>query len=291
MIEIINLSKRYGKKTYALRDVHLTIGSGLYGLLGPNGAGKTTLMRILVTLLKPTFGQVTINGVSLAETPDLIRQQIGYLPQVFQIDPRMTGWEFLDYVGVMKGIPSREERTQCVKAILERVNLIDQASQKVKTYSGGMRQRLGIAQALLGDPPVLVVDEPTAGLDPEERVRFRNLLAELSADRIVILSTHIVADIEASCNELAVIDRGRVAMTGTLSELQRHAEGKVWDVVVEDDELALLQQHSQIVTTRRAEDGVRLRVISADNPLGKGTPVPPSLEDGYMTLLGEKSNA
>lgn len=291
MIEIINLSKRYGKKTYALQDVHLTIGSGLYGLLGPNGAGKTTLMRILVTLLKPTSGQVTINGVSLAEKPDLIRQQIGYLPQTFQIYPRMTGWEFLDYVGVMKGLASREERIQRIKAILERVNLTDQAPQKVKTYSGGMRQRLGIAQALLGDPHVLVVDEPTAGLDPEERVRFRNLLAELSADRIVILSTHIVADIEASCNELAVIDRGRVAMTGTLTELQRQAEGKVWDVVVGDDELAVLQQHGQIMATRRAEDGVRLRMISADNPLQKGTPVPPSLEDGYMALLGEKSDA
>lgn len=291
MIEIENVSQRYGKKMYALKDVQLSIGKGLYGLLGPNGAGKTTLMRILVTLLQPTSGHVMFDGVSLTENPDRIRQQIGYLPQAFRIYPRMTGWEFLDYVGVMKGIVSRSERRAAILEQLEKVNLTEQATKKVKAYSGGMRQRLGIAQALLGDPRVLIVDEPTAGLDPEERIRFRNLLAQLSIDRVVILSTHIVADVESSCNRLAVINRGRVAMTGTLTELEQQAAGKVWEVVVSGEELATIRPHVRIVATRRVGTDVQLRVISDDNPLQKGTSVPPTLEDGYMALLGELTDA
>ncbi|WP_315969685.1 ABC transporter ATP-binding protein [Numidum massiliense] len=284
------VSKRYGK-TYALKNIDLSIGKGLFGLLGPNGAGKTTLMRILVTLLKPTEGEVTVNGLSLTKKPDAVREQIGYLPQTFHLYPHLTGREFLDYVAVMKGINAKRERTKVIDELLEQVNLTDKSRRKIKTYSGGMRQRLGIAQALLGDPHVLVVDEPTAGLDPEERVRFRNLLSQISVNRVVILSTHIVADIESSCNRLAVMDRGRVVTTGTLADLRHEAEGIVWEITASDEEYAALESHVKIVSTRRTDTGIQLKVIARDNPLGRGTPLKPTLEDGYMALLGGTSHA
>ena len=287
MIKIKELTKVYKKKYTALQHVDLEIGTGMFGLLGPNGAGKTTLMRILATLLHPSSGEVEIEGFSLTKQPEKIREIIGYLPQHFQIYPQLTAIEFLDYVAVMKGIENKHERKQVVQQILEEVNLVEKAKKKVKTYSGGMKQRLGIAQALLGNPKVLIVDEPTAGLDPEERVRFRNLLARLSIDRTIILSTHIVADIENSCNQLAVLDHGMLAMTGSLDELQAKAEGKVWEVTVTDGEYQRLA-HLQIVSTRRTTEGIQCRIISDEKPTEEATLVSPTLEDGYLALIGGK---
>ncbi|GAE09083.1 ABC transporter ATP-binding protein [Paenibacillus sp. JCM 10914] len=202
MITIEHLNKTYRKGVKALTDISLQLDTGMTGLLGPNGAGKTTLMRILSTLLAPTSGKITVNGIPL-ERPEEVRRLIGYLPQHFHIYPQLTGRDYLDYVAVMKGITDRMARQREIARLLETVNLQDKADMKVRTYSGGMKQRIGIAQALLGSPDVLVVDEPTSGLDPQERVRFRNVLTRFSINRTVLLSTHIVADIESNCRHIA----------------------------------------------------------------------------------------
>ncbi|GGK12006.1 ABC transporter ATP-binding protein [Caldalkalibacillus thermarum] len=288
MIMIEGLYKRY-KKHVALRDINLRIDKGIFGLLGPNGAGKTSLMRILATLLKPTSGEVTVHGISLTKQPDEIRKLIGYLPQHFQIYPQLTAYDFLDYVGVMKGIKEKKERENRIKHLLAEVNLQQAARQKIKTFSGGMKQRLGIAQALLGDPAVLIVDEPTAGLDPEERIRFRNLISRLGMERIVILSTHIVADIESSCQSLAVLSQGRVVLTGTLEDLRQQAADKVWELEIEERELERYHQYP-IVSTRRTDHGVRVKVIAGEKPAPSAIPLSPSLEEGYMALIGGKAD-
>ncbi|WP_334076195.1 MULTISPECIES: ABC transporter ATP-binding protein [Paenibacillus] len=292
MIEIKHLSKKYRRGGLALNDVTLTLHEGMVGLLGPNGAGKSSLMRILATLVEPTSGGASINGIPLRKAED-IRKIIGYLPQQFQVYPQLTGTEYLDYVGAMKGINDPKRRKREIERLLVEVNLQDKAGKRIKTYSGGMKRRLGIAQALLGSPQVLIVDEPTAGLDPEERVRFRNLLTRFSLGRIVLLSTHIVADIESNCRQIAVLDRGHVRMTGDLSELQEYGKGKVWEGVVSEEQFARLDPMS-IVSTRRTEDGLRCRIIGDASPAGSGAvQVRPTLEDGYLALLrtGSKEGA
>ena len=224
-IEIRNLNQFYGKKQ-ALKDVNLTIEKGMFGLLGRNGAGKTTLMKVLVTLLPKSEGKVAVCGRSVEKAQE-VRRITGYLPQEFSMYPNMTVYEAMDYLGVLSGL-SRLQRRQRIPQLLERVNLQEDRRKKVKTLSGGMKRRLGIAQAILHDPEVLIVDEPTAGLDPEERVRFRNLLCETAEERIVILSTHIVGDIEATCENIAVLDRGEIIYKGTVPELISMAEGRVF---------------------------------------------------------------
>ncbi|WP_068777821.1 ABC transporter ATP-binding protein [Paenibacillus sp. FJAT-26967] len=283
MIEIRNLTKSY-KKHAALQDVSLDIKQEMFGLLGPNGAGKTTLMRILATLLKPTKGSVRIGGIDLADA-ERIRPIIGYLPQYFHLYPQLTAIELLDYVAVMKGMNHPGERREQIRYLLEQVNLTDKARTKIRTFSGGMKQRLGIAQALLGDPRVLIVDEPTAGLDPEERVRFRNLLNQSSLSRTVLLSTHIVADIESSCSRVAVLSRGQVAFAGSLTELQACAEGKVWEAELGEREFAAYKPH-EIVSARRTSHGMLCRIVSEIRPAGDSIPVRPTLEDGYLALIG-----
>ncbi|MED4600982.1 ABC transporter ATP-binding protein [Paenibacillus validus] len=284
MITIRNLSKQYKNGEWALQHINLSIENGMFGLLGPNGAGKTTLMRILATLLHPTEGDVLLHGVPLTE-PHRVRGMLGYLPQYFQVYPQLTAFEFLDYVGVMKGLDDKRKRKEEIEHLLEKVNLANKGKSKVKTFSGGMKQRLGIAQALLGSPRVLIVDEPTAGLDPEERVRFRNLLTQFSIDRTVLLSTHIVADIETSCRKLAVLNRGEVALTGSVHELGAYAEGSVWELEVSEQEFAAFSP-SQIVSTSRTEHGIVCRVVSASCPGLYAAAVKPTLEDGYLALLG-----
>ncbi|AZK46137.1 ABC transporter ATP-binding protein [Paenibacillus lentus] len=284
MIEINHLYKMYRKGQLALDDVNMTIGEGMVGLLGPNGAGKTSLMRILATLIRPSSGDALINGVSLKKAED-IRAMIGYLPQQFQVYPQLTGAEFLDYVAVMKGMSDPRKRKAEIVRLLEEVNLSEKAYKRIRTYSGGMRRRLGIAQALLGSPQVLIVDEPTAGLDPEERVRFRNLLTRFSLGRIVLLSTHIVADIESNCRQIAVLDQGRVCFSGDLAELQASGQGKVWEGIVEEGLFAELNPMS-IVSTRRTDEGLLCRIISDAPPIGmEAAAVRPTLEDGYLALL------
>lgn len=224
-IVIRNLSKNYGKKT-ALQNVSVTIPSGMYGLLGRNGAGKTSLMRILATLSVPTGGEIRMNGIPIKETHK-IREIVGYLPQDFSFYRNMSVYRAMDYLGLLSNIPDKIRRER-ISTLLEQVNLKERAGTKVKALSGGMKQRLGIAQALLHDPQILIVDEPTAGLDPEERIRFRNLLSEFAEDRIVILSTHISSDVESSCEHIGVLDDGRMIWNGATEKLVRQAEGKVY---------------------------------------------------------------
>lgn len=284
MIEIQSLTKRYRKHT-AIDDIDLSLEHGMFGLLGPNGAGKTTLMRIMATLLTPTAGDVVIDGVSLKKNPEKIREKVGYLPQFFRIYPQMTGYEFLDYIAVMKGIHQSSKRKQVIANILEHVNLSNKAKKKVKTYSGGMKQRLGIAQALLAEPDILIVDEPTAGLDPEERVRFRNLLASFSINHTVVLSTHIVADIESSCDQVAVLNEGKIMLMGQLDDLQACASNKVWELYV-DNKPALAQIEGKIVSTKKVTDGFVCKVISDHKPTSEARQLESSLEDGYLALIG-----
>jgi ABC-2 type transport system ATP-binding protein len=289
MITIEHLSKTYRKGAWALLDVSLQLDKGMTGLLGPNGAGKTTLMRILATLLTPTSGQVRVNGISIGR-PEEIRQMIGYLPQHFHIYPQLTGRDYLDYVAAMKGITERGARQKEVSRLLEMVNLQGKADKKVRTYSGGMKQRLGIAQALLGSPDILIVDEPTSGLDPQERVRFRNVLTRFSIDRTVLLSTHIVADIESNCRRIAVMNKGRLAMNGSLAELQACGKGQVWEAVMSPDEFALIDPMS-VVSTRTVPEGVLCRFIGQAAPVAGAFPADPTLEDGYLSLLRRDRHA
>lgn len=288
MIEIARLSKQYKKGEWALQDVTLAFGRGMTGLIGPNGAGKTTLMSILATLLHPSSGKVAIEGIPITR-PDEIRRLVGYLPQDFQVYPQVTAAEFLDYVAAMKGIGGRKRRREEIARLLEGVNLAGQENKKVKDFSGGMKRRLGIAQALLGSPPVLIVDEPTAGLDPEERVRFRNLLARYGRDRTVLLSTHIMADVEGSCRSAAVLRQGRVAMEGTLAELAACAAGRVWIVELSEREFAALSP-TGILSAVRTRDGIRCRVLSDSKPGDCAIQAEPVLEDGYLALIGGGRN-
>lgn len=289
MITIEHLSKTYRKGAWALLDVSLQLDKGMTGLLGPNGAGKTTLMRILATLLTPTSGQVRVNGISIGR-PEEIRQMIGYLPQHFHIYPQLTGRDYLDYVAAMKGIKERGARQKEISRLLEMVNLQGKADKKVRTYSGGMKQRLGIAQALLGSPDILIVDEPTSGLDPQERVRFRNVLTRFSIDRTVLLSTHIVADIESNCRRIAVMNKGRLAMNGSLAELQACGKGQVWEAVMGHEEFALIDPMS-VVSTRTVPEGVLCRFIGQAAPVAGAFPADPTLEDGYLSLLRRDRHA
>lgn len=285
MIQIDHLSKKYTRGGLALDDVTLTLNEGMVGLLGPNGAGKSSLMRILATLTPPTSGEATLFGISLRRAEE-IRRIIGYLPQQFQVYPQLTGVEYLDYVAVMKGMTDKKKRKAEIDALLEQVNLQDKARKRVQTYSGGMKRRLGIAQALLGSPQVLIVDEPTAGLDPEERVRFRNLLTRFSLGRIVLLSTHIVADIESNCRQIAVLDKGKLKLSGELADLQEFGNGKVWEVRLSESQFARVDPMS-VVSTRPTEGGLLCRIIGETPPQGasEAALVPPTLEDGYLALL------
>ncbi|MBX3062231.1 MAG: ABC transporter ATP-binding protein [Anaerolineae bacterium] len=283
-IQISHLTKNYGS-VRALDDVSLTIKGGMYGLLGPNGAGKSTLMKILATLLPPTSGSVTIGAYDLVKQPGEVRQNLGYLPQDFGFYRSLNAYQTLDYIATMKNIPANQRKAQ-IERLLEQVNLTKDARRRVGGYSGGMRQRLGIAQALMGDPALLIVDEPTAGLDPEERIRFRNLLARLSGDRTVLLSTHIVADIEASCVGVAVINQGKLVFNGTPDELVARAKGLVWQIDAAPQEWEQLEQHYSIISSRSASgSGLQVRLIAAENPFGRGVPAEASLEDGYMAVM------
>ena len=279
---IDQVTKSYGKHT-ALQAFTLALRPGVLALLGPNGAGKTTLMNILATVTAPTSGTLTWNGEDVRRRPDALRRVLGYLPQDFGVYPNLNALEFLTYIAAVKGLQARAARDR-IEALLVLVNLSDVRKQALGGYSGGMRQRLGIAQALLNDPKLLIVDEPTAGLDPEERVRFRNLLTELSGERIVILSTHIVSDVEAVATDIALIDRGRLLLTASPEAMLARAEGRVWSTTVPSAELAELKQRLLISGTLRRSNGVEIRFVSATPPAG-ARPMPPTLEDAYLLVL------
>ena len=286
-IEIHNLSKSY-KSTKALQEVSMQIPGGVFGLLGPNGTGKTTLMRILATLLLPSAGTAQIGDWEVTRQPDEVRRRLGYLPQEFGFFGSLTGFEMLDYIAIMKGVPSNR-RKAAIEEALASVGLEDRGRQRIRTCSGGMKQRLGIAQVLLGDPDLLIVDEPTGGLDPEERIRFRGILGRLGSQRTVLLSTHIVADIEASCDRVAVLQRGRLVFTGTPAGLAALAHGKVWEVELEQAEWTALQSSYHLISSRPQNGKVHLRLVGAENPLGRGTLLSPGVEDGYVALISGNS--
>ena len=281
---IEHVSKRYNREVWGLRDFSLSLAPGVIGLLGPNGAGKTTLMRILATISKPTEGHVTWNGTDILRSPDGLRGVLGYLPQDFGVYPNLTPVEFLSYIAAAKGLDAPAARTR-IDELLLLVNLDGERNQRLGGFSGGMRQRVGIAQALLNDPRLLIVDEPTAGLDPEERVRFRNLLSDLSGERVVILSTHIVSDVEAVATDIAVIVRGRLVAHETPEALLAGVRGRVWEWVVPSSDLVAVRSRFLVSGTLRRSDGVLCRVISAESPAPGARSADPSLEDAYLHLV------
>ena len=280
-ILIDNVGKQYRGGFWALRQFSLKLGPGVLGLLGPNGAGKSTLIRILATITAVTEGQVTWNGVDIARHPNELRQVLGYLPQDFGVYPHLNAIEFLTYMAAIKGLDRRRMRGR-IDELIQLVNLAEAAKRPVGGYSGGMKQRVGIAQALLNDPQLLIVDEPTAGLDPEERMRFRALLADLSGERIVILSTHIVSDVEATASSIAIINKGSLVIHDLPERILQSVEGKVWTWIVSSQDLAALRKEHLISSTTRRSDGVHVRVIADQKPNPQAELVPATLEDAYL---------
>ena len=285
-LDIQGVSKQYERKVWALRNFTLELGPGVLGLLGPNGAGKSTLMRILATIANPSEGAVKWNGADIAREPDALRNVLGYLPQDFGVYPNLNAVEFLEYLAAVKGIEAAAARRR-IDELLELVNLTEARKRPLGGYSGGMRQRVGIAQALLNDPELLIVDEPTAGLDPEERVRFRNLLSELSGERIVILSTHIVSDVEATATGIAIVSKGRLLAHAAPEALLAGLEGKVWEWVLASEELAAARQQFLISTVTRRSDGVHARVVAEAAPGPNAQRVAPTLEDAYLHAVSQ----
>jgi ABC-type multidrug transport system ATPase subunit len=283
-LAIEGVSKLYRGKVWGLKEFTMTLEPGILGLVGPNGAGKSTLMRIVATITKPTEGRVTWNGVDIVRSPDGLRAVLGYLPQDFGVYPNLNAVEFLEYMAAIKGLGGQAAR-QRIDQLLQVVNLVDARQRPLGGYSGGMKQRVGIAQALLNDPELLIVDEPTAGLDPEERVRFRNLLSDLSGARIVILSTHIVSDVEASATQIALIRQGRLIRCGTPEALLRGVGGKVWEWTASSTELTALRERYLISSTVRHSDGVQVRAVADAMPAPSAQVVPPRLEDAYLYFV------
>jgi len=283
-LQINNLGKIYSGNITGLVDFSLTVNSGVLGLVGPNGAGKSTLMRILATVTRPTQGNASWNGTDLVNSPNTVRKILGYLPQDFGIYPNLNAVEFLSYLAAARGITGRPAQKR-IRQLLDLVNLTEARKRRLGSLSGGMKQRVGIAQALLNDPKLLIVDEPTAGLDPEERIRFRNLLSELSGDRIVILSSHIVSDVEIAATSIAVMNKGRLLAHASPEELVRSVHGKVWEVIVAASELSELKETHVVGSTTRTGEGVRVRAVGEQMPGKDARQVTPTLEDAYLYLL------
>jgi len=285
VLEIRNLSKTYSNGVRALQDVSLSIPRGMYGLLGPNGAGKSTLMRTLATLQEADSGTVRLGELDVLVDKARVREQLGYLPQEFGLYPKVRAIDLLDHFAVLKGIGVRSERKATVEALLQQTNLWDARKKKVGGFSGGMRQRFGIAVALLGNPQLIIVDEPTAGLDPEERVRFLNLLAELGENAVVILSTHIVADVAELCSRMAIIDKGRILVETEPVAAIAALQGQIWRRLISKDQVAEFQAAHDIISTRLVLGRTAIRVRAASTP-GEGfEAVEPDLEDVYFTTM------
>lgn len=278
MLELKNVSKRFGQAEYAAHEVSLKFGKGVVGLIGHNGAGKTTLMQMIATLMRPTNGEIVFQGVDILKFPDAMRCRLGYLPQDFGVYPNLSGLELMQYFAGLKGV----RNPQRINELLELVNLSEHAHRSAAAYSGGMRRRLGIAQALLNDPDILIVDEPTAGLDPEERMRFRNLLADLGHEKLVLMSTHIVSDVESIASELAIMRKGNVIAHATPEALMAAAYGKVWMAVVSETELHELKTRVQLLHAQKQSDGYLVRMAHAVQPCSQARLHLPSLEDALM---------
>jgi ABC-type multidrug transport system ATPase subunit len=280
MLHIESVTKRYRSGTIAIDNISFECSAGVVGLLGPNGAGKTTLMQMIVTLTRPTSGRILFLGRDIQREPDFVRSRLGFLPQDFGVYESATAFEFLSYLGGLKGIRSRQK----VMEVLEAVNLHATAHMMVKTFSGGMKQRLGIAQALVNDPELLIVDEPTAGLDPEERIRFRNLLTTLGRNSLVILSTHIVSDLAAVAGRIAVVKKGKLITIGTPEEILSSAFGKVWEIVISSAEFEYQKSKLRISSAVQKADGVHVRFVGSEGTFLGASAVEPELEDAYLLL-------
>jgi len=283
-LEIKNLTKQYNKHKTGLSDYSITIEKGILGLLGPNGAGKSTLMKIIATISKPTSGTVFLDGEDIVKNPDHIRRVLGYLPQDFGVYPNLNAYEFLEYIAAMKGVGGKGLK-QRIEILLEGVNLISDAKKNIGTYSGGMKQRIGIAQALINDPKVLIFDEPTVGLDPEERVRFRQLISDLAGDCIIILSSHIVSDIDTIADKVAIMRQGKLITVGEPKDIISQATGTIFEILIESQALIEFKSRYKVIDSSRQNDKIRVRYISDQaNAHIQSTPVKANLEDSYLFL-------
>jgi ABC-2 type transport system ATP-binding protein len=284
LLEFVDVAKVYKGGTRGVDGVTMRLGPGLVGLLGPNGAGKSSLMRIAATVTRPTSGQVLFDGADAVARPNLLRRNLGYLPQDFGVYPHLSAREFLSYLAAVKGMPARMARAR-IGELLELLDLAGAGRRPLGNYSGGMLRRVGIAQALLADPRVLIVDEPTAGLDPEQRVAFRNLLSDLAGDRMVLLSTHIVSDVESVASDIAIISNGRLQIRGSPQDLLRQAQGRVWEMTIPAGALAQLRERHRVSRMVRTSAGVRVRLLAPAPPGADAVPAPPDLEDAYLTII------
>jgi ABC-2 type transport system ATP-binding protein len=282
---IHQLTKTYPSGVRALDQVSLTIGRGMFGLLGPNGAGKSTLMRIIATLQDADSGSITLGDIDVLRERQKVRQLLGYLPQEFGVYPRVTAFQMLDHIAVLKGIINRKHRHEVVNALLERVNLLQHRKKNISGFSGGMKQRFGIAQSLLGNPKLIIVDEPTAGLDPGERNRFYNLLAEIGENVIVILSTHIVQDVKELCASMAIIDKGRVLFSGKPKEAIDQLQGKIWEKAIERDEMDHYTENYRVISGKLVSGTPVIHVYSESKPESGFSQVQPDLEDVFFSKV------
>jgi len=281
---ITNLTKQYNQNKIGLSNYSITVNKGVLGLLGPNGAGKSTLMKIIATISKPTRGTLFLDGEDIVNNPDRIRRVLGYLPQDFGVYPNLNAYEFLEYIAAMKGVGGKDLRKR-IDMLLEGVNLTADAKRPIGTYSGGMKQRIGIAQALLNDPKVLIFDEPTVGLDPEERMRFRQLISDLADDCIIILSSHIVSDIETIADEVAIMKNGLLLEKAIQPDIIKQVEGRVFETLIDNSELTTFKTKHLVVNTNRQKEKVNVRYITRDNGQEPGSiTVPATLEDAYLFL-------
>jgi ABC-type multidrug transport system ATPase subunit len=281
MLTVESVSKKFKGGNYGVRDVSFNVGGGVLGLLGPNGAGKTTLMQMIATITRPTAGRILFRGRDVAREPESLRRTLGYLPQDFGVYDNLTAQEFLSYFAALKGVRG----TAKVRELLEAVNLHHVANRTIGGFSGGMKQRLGIAQALINDPDIVIVDEPTAGLDPEERVRFRNLLSDLGVGKLVILSTHIVSDVESIATEIAIMKQGSLVALATAEDLLRMAEGCVWELVVSSERFERIRGELVVSNAMRRSDGVHVRTVGQRKPFAEATPAEPRLEDAFLYVM------
>ena len=290
-IEIKGLNKVYPNGNHALTDVNMTIENGMFGLLGPNGAGKSSLMRILVTLAKPSSGQILVNGLDLQKNRKEIRSMLGYLPQDFRFFAKLRTYEFLDYIARLAGMNQSSKRKDAVEKMLEEVGLYEARNRYANNLSGGMKRRLGIAQALIGDPQIIIVDEPTTGLDPEERIRFRNLLTRISErDVVIILSTHIVGDISSTCTDMALMNKGLLAFKGSPELLIEQARNNVWRIDATDTEYHEIQDKYPIISSIPSEEGWEVQVVSKNINGYKGEQIEPNLEHAYVNFMENELN-
>ncbi|MFC4102186.1 ABC transporter ATP-binding protein [Paenibacillus xanthanilyticus] len=286
MLQLEGVTKRFGRRE-VLQRTDLSLENGVIGLLGPNGAGKTTLLRLLATVYEPTAGSIRLNGISWSGQPEEARKRLGYLPQHVGLFPALSAHEYLDYVAILRGMASGKERGERIRQVLREVNLEEQAATKIRKFSGGMKQRLGIAQAIIHDPELLLVDEPTAGLDPEERLRFRGLVRRLAERRIVLLSTHIMEDVSMTCDSVCMMKQGRLQYFGALEEVLKLAAGKVWTARVTADVYRQLEGRPDIQIIQASDAGglQSLRLLAEERPIPDAQPAEPSLEEGYMKWL------